>query len=487
MIDELPQGWTTAPLADLLVALESGSRPRGGVRGITKGVPSIGGEHLKYDGAFDFTSVKYVPEKFAAGMKRGRIQANDILVVKDGATTGKTAFVDGTFPFKKAVVNEHVFICRPTPEIEPRFLFRFLTSRDGQGRMLENFKGSAQGGINQSFAPNTEIPLAPLNEERRIVAKLEKLLGKVDACQQRLAKIPVLLKRFRQSVLAAACSGRLTADWRDGNGSVESAQGFFEKISTRRQEAWKKRVNGRYKRKYPAPENFDSENLPDVPESWMWVSADAICSQITDGEHIQPPYQTEGYPMLSAKHVRDGFVTMEDAGLISESDFKKALKRCEPVNGDVLIVSVGATTGRAAIVRDCPPFAIVRSVLLLKPLVPAEFFLRWLQGAWCFRWMTRASGASAQPHFYIRDTKRLPVAFPPLAEQKEIVRRVEALFALADQIEARYAKAKAHVEKLTQSILAKALRGELVPQDPNDEPASELLKRIKLHNAGSKR
>src|SRR5437660_2597815 len=190
MNNGLPQGWASTPISELLVALESGSRPRGGVRGISQGVPSVGGEHLKYDGTFDFTSVKYVPEKFVAGMSKGHIQTNDILVVKDGATTGKTAFVDSGFPFRKAVVNEHVFICRPTPQIEARFLFRFLMSRDGQERVLENFKGSAQGGINQTFALNTEAPLAPLAEQRRVVAKLDKLLGKVDACQQRLAKIP---------------------------------------------------------------------------------------------------------------------------------------------------------------------------------------------------------------------------------------------------------------------------------------------------------
>ena len=97
--------------------------------------------------------------------------------------------------------------------------------------------------------------------------------------------------------------------------------------------------------------------------------------------------------------------------------------------------------------------------------------------------MTQASGASAQPHLYIKDTKRLPVPFPPLAEQQEIVRRVEELFTLASQIEARYAKAKAYIDKLTQSILANVFRGQLVPQDPNDEPASVLLERVRKTKA----
>ena len=86
---------------------------------------------------------------------------------------------------------------------------------------------------------------------------------------------------------------------------------------------------------------------------------------------------------------------------------------------------------------------------------------------------------TAQPTLPLGNLRTIPVSVPPLAEQKEIVRRVEELFALADQIEARYAKAKAYIDKLTQSILAKAFRGELVPQDPNDEPASVFLERIR--------
>jgi type I restriction enzyme S subunit len=477
-MNDLPQSWITCDLKTLLISLESGGRPKGGVRGIMEGVPSIGGEHLTYKGSFNLSSLKYVPKEFANRMNKGHVQKNDILVVKDGATTGKTALVNEKFPFKNAVVNEHVFVCRPSHLVEPKFLFRYLMSKEGQERILENFQGSAQGGINLSFAPNTTVPIAPLPEQRRIITKLEELLHKVDTCRQRLEKIPAILKRFRQSILAAACSGRLTADWRETEALLESAKDFLDHIYSLRRQIWNKRKKKGNKRKYPEPIGIDSAELPDLPESWEWSSADAVCSQITDGEHIQPPYQSHGHPMLSAKHVRNGFVTLDAAGLISETDFRKALERCEPAEGDILIVSVGATTGRAAIVENCPKFAIVRSVLLLKPIMPVRFLLYWVQSPWCFTWMTKASGASAQPHFYIKDSKRMPVPIPPLAEQHEIVRRIEALFKIAARIEERYNKAKGQVDKLTQSILAKAFRGELVPQDPNDEPASELLKKI---------
>ena len=194
-----------------------------------------------------------------------------------------------------------------------------------------------------------------------------------------------------------------------------------------------------------------------IHDSWIWTSADAVCSQITDGEHIQPRYQAEGLPMLTAKHVREGFVTFEDSELISESDFKKCVARCKPEQGDILIVSVGATTGRAAIVSQPRPFALVRSVLLLKPLISPTYFLRWLQSPWCLAWMRQASEASAQPHLYIGDTKRMPIPLPPLAEQHRIVTKVDELMALCDRLEAQLTTTQTESRRLLEAVLHEAL------------------------------
>jgi len=116
-------------------------------------------------------------------------------------------------------------IVRPLAGISPEYIYRFLAQDRVRRAAKENFTGTAgQARVPTSFIEELKWPLAPLAEQRRIVAKLETLLGKVDASQQRLAKIPVLLKRFRQSVLAAACSGRLTADWREENPSDDPAE-----------------------------------------------------------------------------------------------------------------------------------------------------------------------------------------------------------------------------------------------------------------------
>lgn len=222
------------------------------------------------------------------------------------------------------------------------------------------------------------------------------------------------------------------------------------------------------------------EGVPSLPDGWRWATAEQICSQITDGEHIQPPYQVEGFPILTATHVRNGHVEFKNVRYISESDFRRCLLRCAPTQGDILIVSVGATTSRAGIVQQCDPFALVRSVLLLKAIKPASFLLHWIQSPWCQSWIGRASGATAQAHFYISDTKRMPVSLPPENEQSVIVDEADRCLSIISVAENQIEHGLLRVSRLRQSILKQAFEGMLVPQDPKDESADVMLGRLRV-------
>ena len=220
-----------------------------------------------------------------------------------------------------------------------------------------------------------------------------------------------------------------------------------------------------------------------MPPGWIVASIDQVCSQVTDGEHIQPPYQESGFPMLSATHVRGDSVTFAGAGLISAEAFATARARCAPGIGDILVVSVGATTGRAGKVNTSEPFALVRSVLLLKPLINADFLLRWLQSLHAQKWIQRASGSTAQPHLYIRDIRRMPLPFAPLPVQVCVASAVEERLSDLSRLEAAAQTAASRAARLRQAILKRAFEGKLVPQDTNDEPASVLLERIRASRA----
>lgn len=207
--EEHSDSWKSMTLNEF-ITLESGSRPRGGVRGILEGIPSLGGEHLNDDGSFRFEKIKYVPEDFFKSLNKGQIYPNDIIVVKDGATTGKTSFVDSHFPHKHAAVNEHLFIVRVDPKVAfPKFVFYHLFSSKGQQQILSDFRGATVGGISRNFPLKVDIPIPPLSKQEQIVSEIERHLSVADEVE---ATIDVELKRaerLRQSILKHAFSGKL--------------------------------------------------------------------------------------------------------------------------------------------------------------------------------------------------------------------------------------------------------------------------------------
>ena len=461
MSSGIPDNWVMAPLSELLILLESGSRPRGGVRGITQGVPSVGGEHLKYDGTFDFSSVKFVPREFADKMNKGRIKIGDILVVKDGATTGKTSFVDSNFPFKNAVVNEHVFICRPSATVDPKFLFYYLFSKEGQERILENFKGSAQGGINQSFAPNTEVPVAPVDDQRRIVAKLDKILNGANDSLKRLVRISVILKRFRQSVLASACSGRLTADWRENNHNRERAENIVREIHLRQERdiktvAQKERI----RQIFASSEKNDSSNLP---EGWKFLALRKLCASFDYGTSAKSQLSGK-MPVLRMGNIQNGEIDWTDLVYTSnEGEIKKYLLQPNTVlfnrtNSPELV-------GKTAIYRGARAAIFAGYLIRINPFpeLDPDYLNLCLNTNYAkeFRQHIKTDGVS-QSNINAQKLGVFEVPFCSLDEQQEIVRRTKKLFILSDQIEARHGKAQQHINRLTQSIFAKAFRGELV-------------------------
>lgn len=182
-------------LGDITSKLESGGRPKGGA---TKdGVFSIGGEHLTNNGGFDFSVGKYVPKDYFLKMNGGKIYKNDILIVKDGATTGKTSFVGENFSLQEAAINEHVFRLEINQlKSDPKYCFYFLFSDFGFRQLMADYKGAAIGGISRQILNKVEIPLPSLSEQKSIAAQLDKadelirynrqLIEKYDELQQSL-------------------------------------------------------------------------------------------------------------------------------------------------------------------------------------------------------------------------------------------------------------------------------------------------------------
>lgn len=187
---------TEVSLAELVQSLESGSRPKGGVTTTSGEVPSLGGEHLSKEGGFRLQNLKLIPRVFYESMRSGKIQTGDILVVKDGATTGRTSFVSDGFPFDEAAVNEHVFCLRiASDKASPKFVFHYLRSHAGQTGIQADFRGATVGGISREFVSKIRVPNFSLSEQCRIAAVLDH----ADALIAKRREALVLLDRLAES------------------------------------------------------------------------------------------------------------------------------------------------------------------------------------------------------------------------------------------------------------------------------------------------
>lgn len=182
-------------LSTVVAALESGKRPKGGASSESGTIPSLGGEHLNNDGGFRLDNLKYIEEQFFVDLKKGAIKLNDILIVKDGATTGKVSYVGSDFPFERAAINEHLFALTVDSKIaSPRYVFSFLKSPLGQKEILKDFRGAAIGGISRGFIDLANIPLPSLDDQIRIAHLLGKVEGLIAQRKQHLQQLDDLLK-----------------------------------------------------------------------------------------------------------------------------------------------------------------------------------------------------------------------------------------------------------------------------------------------------
>lgn len=368
------------------------------------------------------------------------------------------------------------------------FLFYYLFSL--KKYLLEIGKGGTQQNISQTVLKEVFFPLPPLVEQHRIVTKLDALFEKIESNKQRLENIPKILKRFRQSVLAAAVSGKLTEDWRKINNTVESAENLFDRIQKTIDKKLEKETALAKKKGTRKPKDqrknkkadFHETELETLPDNWNYYRLEDITYLVTDGTHHTPAYKTEGVKFLSVKNVRPFKIRDSEIKYISEEEHQEINSRCNPEKNDILYTKVGATFGYACINELEYPFSIFVSLALIKPVyecINSKYLEAVMNSETVFKQARERISGIGTPDLHLIEIRDFKIPLCSLEEQEEIVRRLEQLFAFADKLEARYNKAKAMLDKLPQSILAKAFRGELVAQDPNDEPASVLLERIK--------
>ncbi len=430
-MSRLPSGWAETQLGSLIERVEAGLNvkceerpPQGKERGLVK-ISAVTW------GRFNEEQSKTLPADITVSAN-AQIQTGDLLFSRANTIelVGATVLVEE--------IEKHLYlsdkVLRLVVPAESKRWINYAMKTAVVRKAIQDASSGNQlsmRNISQEKLRQIPIPLAPLPEQKRIADKLDSVLARVDACRDRLDRLPALLKRFRQSILNAATSGRLTEDWR-GN----------------------------------SPHEWSSDRLGSV-------------AKFIDYRGKTPIKTASGTPLITAKNVRRGFVSFEPREFIAESDYDTWMTRGFPSKGDVLITTE-APLGNIAVIEWDFKFALAQRIICLQfdeQIVGAYAAIALQSDAFQTQLSEQSTGSTVAGIKASR-LKELQIQIPSLDEQTEIVRRFEILFAFADRLEARLANARQQVGQLTPALLAKAFRGELVAQDPADEPATELLKRL---------
>ena len=343
------------------------------------------------------------------------------------------------------------------------------------------------------FLEKAPISLPPLPEQHRIVTKIEELFTKLDAGINELHKAQAQLKRYRQSVLKAAFEGKLTEAWRaEHQEEIEPASVLLERILKERRERWeaeqfermqakgKMPKDDKWKTKYKEPVASNTSELPKLPNGWRWTTVGSI-GLIASGKTPKgindldlegeiPFYKVSDMNKLgNEKFMRAAEITLDN-----DQTAKLGIRVRE--RGTVIFPKAGgAIATNKKRILSCPSAYDLNIMGVLPYIVPTGFFYQWLLSID----LAALSYGSNVPQINNKDIDPLPFPLPSLLEQQAIVAEVESRLSVADEVEKTVTAELKRAEQLRQSILKKAFSGKLVPQDPNDEPASVLLERIK--------
>ncbi|WP_218278182.1 restriction endonuclease subunit S [Pseudomonas sp. RW409] len=443
-MSELPMGWTKTTLGDVADWGSGGTPSRSESSFYGGTIPWIKSGEL--NSRYISTTEEFITEAAIKNSSAKLFPAGSVAIAMYGATIGKTAILG-----VDASTNQACAVGAPTEGvIGKEFLYRLLQNE--KEAFIEKGKGGAQPNISQAVIKAHEVSLPPLAEQTRIVQKLDEVLAQVGTLKTRIDSIPPLLKRFRQSVLAAAVSGRLTEEWRSlhPERSVLSLEHLVHGLKT---SGFKPKAKG-----------VEPVQISEIP-GWLKIPLGSVFS-VKSGSG------------LTAKEMNES----GDIPVYGGNGVNGQHTEHNVITRTVVIGRVGYYCGS---VHFTPTKAWVTDNALIVSYPDTLFNLNYIYWLLLGTNLRKNTSSSAQP--VISGEKIYPIGLniAPLEEQTEIVRRIEQLLAVADQVEAKVASAKSRIDHLTQSILAKAFRGELVPQDPNDEPASVLLERIKAQRAAA--
>jgi len=471
---KLPEGWIETRI-DVLAVVLTGNTP-------SKKYSSYYGGNLPFYKPSDLnTGIVYRATEHLTDEARAvarTLPKDSILVTSIGATIGKTGLIKKEGAFNQQINGIIPFVSFP--------LFYYYQILEGsfQRRIVENSSATTVPIINKSKFGKLKLKLAPLQEQQRIVFKIEKLLSELDHAEKGLQNAQQQLDIYRQALLKSAFNGSITAKWRLEN-EEKSAYQELEDIKRIRKKRYNLEIQEGNRKKAKADYDITFKQDKEIP---TWVSADLndlidINARIGWKGLTKKEYTTEGPSLLSVHSLNYGKnVVFKDAYHITIARYEESPEIKLQVN-DILLCKDGAGIGKVGILKSLPNKATVNSSLLVinaKEVFNPDFLYYFFSGPTMQKLVNEKISGSAIPHLFQKDIKKFNLKVPPKEEQNIIVDVLESRFTLIEDLEKSISESLSNVIIFRHSILKKAFKGRLVEQNPNDESANVLLQKIKI-------
>ena len=461
---ELPQNWIEVPLGKLLKAMCNGISKTQNKDKI--GIPVTRIETIA-NSKIDLSRVGYIENLSDTEIQQHRLQIGDILFsnINSDKHLGKTAI----FELDTLLLHGmNLLLIRLKENISSKYVNYYFQYCRHLGLFINIAHHAVnQSSINQTNLKNFSVTLPPENEQKRIVKKLDAIIPKVDEVNSRLERVPLILKRARQSILNQAVTGELTKDWRKEHSEIPSTREMLNNLRHRllknASNAEKTKINNIFDYQVGY---FSFE----IPDSWCFATLEKLCKSFKYGTSSKSA--TSGLvPVLRMGNLQNGEIYWND--LVYTSD-EQEINKYNLNKNDVLFNRTNSPelVGKTAIYRGEQQAIYAGYLIKIENYLElnSEYLNYALNSTFAKEWKldVKTDGVS-QSNINAQKLAKFEISLPPLEEQEEIVKRVKEAFEKLDKIEEQYKKAKSYTDKLTQSILHKAFKGDLVPQYPNDK------------------
>ena len=431
--------------------------------------------------------LKYISDDLAENLKNYKISTEDLYLSIAG-TIGKIGIIP--YELDKSFLTENaVKLTNISNATNNKFLLNCFKTNFIQNLISDSITSSGQPKLAIFRIENFSIPLPPLEEQKRIVEKLDFLFEKTKRAKEIIEEIKVNIENRKISILDRAFKGTLTSKWRSES-KTSDVKELLKSINEEKIKKWEEdclqaEKGGNKKPKKPTITEVKDMIVPvdeqpyKLPDSWVWVRLENLCSKITDGAHKTPKYTNSGVPFISVKDVYDNQISFDDTKFISQEEHNELYKRCNPEYDDILLTKSG-TIGRTAVVKTRDEFSLFVSVALLKNyknVINSNYLSLNIQDFFNKTNISQTIKGGVIKNYHISDMKEQLIPLPPLEEQQEIVRILDEVLENENKVK-ELLELEERIDILEKSILHKAFKGELGTQNSSDESALNLLKSI---------